>query len=75
MIYTSKMLYQKLMFTILLFILISQTKSAPNIIFILFDDVGWADFNYNVNGHSSIPTPNLDKLADEGNDFELFEDF
>ena len=30
------------------------------------DDVGWADFNYNVEGSSSIPTPNLDRLAGEG---------
>ena len=51
--------------TIVLITLISLVTSAPNIIFILFDDVGWADFNYNVES-SSIPTPNLDSLANGG---------
>ena len=35
----------------------------PNIVFILVDDVGWADFGYNSPGYSSIPTPNIDRLA------------
>ena len=39
---------------------------SPNIVFILLDDVGWADFNYNIGGKSSIPTPNIDRLAEEG---------
>ena len=40
--------------------------TKPNVIFILVDDVGWADSNYNVEGNSAIPTPNLDRLAGEG---------
>ena len=61
--------------TFVLLVIISHVKSAPNIIFILFDDVGWADFNYNVHGNSAIPTPNLDQLADKGNDFWLFQTY
>jgi len=38
----------------------------PNIIFIMVDDVGWADFNYNIETDSPIPTPNIDRLAREG---------
>ena len=66
-------MFQNWIFTVVLLVFISYVKSAPNIIFILFDDVGWADFNYNVNGHSAIPTPNLDELAAKGNDFWLFQ--
>ena len=51
---------------LLIFLISSVVKSAPNIVFVLFDDVGWADFNYNVDGHSAIPTPNLDALAAKG---------
>ena len=66
-------MFQNWIFTVVLLVFISYVKSAPNIIFVLFDDVGWADFNYNVNGHSAIPTPNLDELAAKGNDFWLFQ--
>ena len=31
----------------------------PNIIFIMVDDVGWEDFDYNTPGSSAIPTPNI----------------
>jgi hypothetical protein len=65
-------MFQNWIFSFVLLVFISHVKSAPNIIFILFDDVGWADFNYNVNGHSAIPTPNLDELAAKGNDFWPF---
>ena len=40
--------------------------APPNIVFILFDDVGWADFGYNSPGQSSIPTPNIDRMAKQG---------
>ena len=68
-------MFQNWIFSFVLLVFISYVKSAPNIIFILFDDVGWADFNYNVNGHSAIPTPNLDELAAKGNDFWLFQTY
>ena len=39
--------------------------SRPNIVFILADDMGYGDIGaYNPN--SRIPTPNLDRLANEG---------
>ena len=49
---------------------------GPNIIYILIDDVGWADFGYNNKidilanneaiGEGVIPTPKIDKLAEKG---------
>ena len=45
---------------------LAAAESAPNVVFVLFDDVGWADFDYNVHGRSAIPTPNLDALAGAG---------
>ena len=43
-------------------------NEKPNIIFIMVDDVGWTDFNYNTPEFSSIPTPNIDSLAQQGFD-------
>ena len=43
-----------------------STQPAPNIIFILVDDVGWADFNYTTAQETAIPTPNIDRLARSG---------
>ena len=40
--------------------------SAPNIIFILVDDVGWADLNYTTPHETAIPTPHIDSLARSG---------
>ena len=31
-------------------------ESPPNVVFVLVDDVGWADFSYNVE-NGAIPTP------------------
>ncbi|WP_111708308.1 sulfatase-like hydrolase/transferase [Lutibacter citreus] len=42
----------------------SKNTERPNIIVILTDDQGWADVGFN--GATDIPTPNLDKLANEG---------
>lgn len=40
-----------------------MTSSKPNIVFIMADDLGWADVAFH-GGHA--PTPNLDRLAREG---------
>jgi arylsulfatase A-like enzyme len=42
---------------------LAQTKS-PNIVYLLADDLGWADVGFN--GGKEIKTPNLDKLAASG---------
>ena len=42
---------------------VREEKLGPNIIFILVDDVGWADFNYTTEQETSIPTPHIDNLA------------
>ena len=40
----------------------------PNIIFIYADDWGWGDLG--CHGHPWLKTPNLDKLASQGTDFQ-----
>jgi arylsulfatase A len=42
-----------------------EGKNYPNIVFILADDMGYGDLNCQ-NSESKIPTPNLDKLAEQG---------
>lgn len=44
------------------FISICSCSDAPNIVFILMDDIGFNDLGYN-SVHSQIPTPNIDSLA------------
>ncbi len=38
--------------------------SPPNLVLILTDDQGWADVGFN--GCQDIPTPNIDRIANEG---------
>ncbi len=42
----------------------------PNIVFIFADDWGWGDLS--CHGHPWLKTPNLDRLAAEGTDFQQF---
>ena len=44
--------------------------SKPNIVFIFADDWGWGDLS--CHGHTWLKTPNLDRLAREGIDFQQF---
>jgi len=57
---------------LILFILIVTTNSygqtKPNFLFILVDDLGWADISPN-NPHTFYETPSIQKLADEGMTF------
>jgi arylsulfatase A-like enzyme len=47
-----------------------KTTKRPNVVIIFLDDSGYADFN--PFGQKSIPTPNVQKLADEGTIFTNF---
>jgi N-acetylgalactosamine-6-sulfatase len=47
-----------------------KPASKPNIIFIFADDWGWGDLSSH--GHPFLKTPNLDRLAREGTDFQQF---
>src|SRR3954468_555691 len=40
-----------------------ETKK-PNILILLADDVGWAEFGFQ--GNKDIPTPNIDSIANSG---------
>ena len=44
--------------------------NRPNIIFLLTDDMGYADVG--CYGGNFVPTPNIDKLAQEGTKFTQF---
>ena len=50
----------------LLMILATAGAEKPNIVMVLLDDVGWADFNYTSGGRGSIPTPNIARFSDSG---------
>src|SRR4051812_46265084 len=51
-------------------IAVPTTRLHPNIIVVLIDDMGWADFS--CFGNKSIQTTNIDRLATEGIRFEQF---
>ena len=44
-------------------------KSAPNVLILLVDDLGWNDVGYHL---PAAPTPNINKLAKEGTALERF---
>ena len=48
----------------------SSPTARPNIVFIFADDWGWGDLS--CHGHPWLKTPNLDRLASEGIDFQQF---
>lgn len=41
-------------------------ENAPNIVFILYDDMGYGDIGAGANNSAMIATPNIDKLATDG---------
>ena len=45
-------------------------SSAPNIVLVFIDDMGWADLS--CFGNKDAQTPNIDRMADEGIAFEQF---
>ena len=46
-----------------------NTENKPNVLFILMDDLGWADVS--ING-GDISTPNIDSIGEEGVNFDNF---
>ncbi|MEO0447989.1 MAG: sulfatase-like hydrolase/transferase, partial [Verrucomicrobiota bacterium] len=42
----------------------------PNIVFLFADDWGWEDLS--CHGHPYVQTPNIDRIAAEGTDFQRF---
>ena len=55
---------------LLLFTQNSDAADRPNIVFIFADDWGWGDLS--CHNHPYVKTPNIDRLAKEGTDFERF---
>lgn len=47
-----------------------QNRDHPNVVFILVDDLGWADLGYQ--GSKVYESPNVDRLASEGMSFSQF---
>ena len=49
----------------------AQTQKRPNIVMLMTDDTGWNDFGPYSNGGKALghPTPNVDKIAEEGATF------
>lgn len=45
-------------------------RRPPNIVVFLTDDQGWGDLT--LNGNTNLSTPNIDRLAAEGAQFERF---
>ena len=47
-----------------------QNEKSPNVIIILTDDQGWGDLS--IKGNQDLSTPNIDKLAKTGVQFDRF---
>lgn len=63
------MTLMRLCFLVLLFVLPLQASKRPNVLLILADDLGFSDLScYG----GEIPTPNLDRLANNGAKFSSF---
>ena len=66
---TFRILYHFILLLVLKCLLISNVNAKPNIVIILADDLGWADVGF----HSSrIPTPNIDRISEEGVELDRF---
>ena len=53
----------------------AKQNGSPNVLFILMDDMGWADASYNAaRSNLTIPyeTPNIDSVAENGVSFDNF---
>ena len=44
----------------------AQQQQKPNIVFIMGDDIGWANVGVYTQGMMAVRTPNLDQMAAEG---------
>lgn len=55
---------------LLLALPVASAETKPNILFIFADDWGWGDLG--CHGHPYVKTPNIDRLAQEGTDFQRF---
>lgn len=60
----------KYILLLLSFVTIVHAETKPNILFIFADDWGWGDLG--CHGHPYVKTPNIDKLAATGTDFQRF---
>ena len=59
-----------LLFALVSLVSLPSFAESPNIVFIMADDLGWADIG--CNGNDFIETPNIDKLATDGMRFTNF---